>query len=221
VFKGGVGAIGKGRGNAPVQEGRGGTFGDTTEPALGDSLGKKASDQLGSTLEEGATLGTKIGVGIAQDEDPAEAAAHEIANSASRIGVGAVGKAGLGRAVDGLTAKIPIKGRPRPDIAPPVHVSPPSPRPPTPVDPRPAAPAGSGPSAPAPAPVPTTGPAPATGPATVPAPPSAPASAPAPVTGPATVPTPAPPPAAVPATAPAPTPVTGPPPAPAAGDAGG
>ncbi|MER6539223.1 putative T7SS-secreted protein [Streptomyces sp900105755] len=242
AFKGGVGAIGKARGNAPVEEGQGGRFGDTTEPALGDTIFKKASDQLGSALEEGASLGSKIGVGISQGEDPRDVIANEIANSAPKLGVGAVGKAGLGRAVDGLTAKIPIKGSPRPTAALPADVSPPPfPRPPTPVDPRPAAPAASGPPAPAPAPAPATGPppapapapvpttgpapAPATAPGPAPAPPSAPAtgpatapapapaSAPAPVTGPATAPAPAP--------ASAPAPVTGPPSAPAVDGTGG
>ncbi|MFC5204162.1 hypothetical protein [Streptomyces kaempferi] len=205
AFKGGVGAIGKARGNARVEEGQGGQFGDNTEPAIGDSLGKKASDQLGSFVEEGATLGTKIGVGVAQGDDPRDVAAGEIANSAPKLGVGAVGKAGLGHAVDSLTDKIPLKGRPRPDAAPPADVSPlPSPvaaRPPTPVDPRPAPPVDSGPPAPAPAPAPVTGPAPA------------PASALAPATGPATAPAP------VPASVPVPT--TGPPPAPATDGTGG
>ncbi|MFJ8269069.1 hypothetical protein ACIQ8G_01640 [Streptomyces sp. NPDC094154] len=100
--------------------GAGGRFGDTTAPALGDSVGKRASDQVGNFVEEGATLGAKIGVGIAQGGDPNEVAAGEIANSAPTLGVGPVGKAGLGRVVDGVTAKIPIKGNVRPGTTPPI-----------------------------------------------------------------------------------------------------
>lgn len=37
VFKGGVGAIGKARGNKPVEDGQSGRFGDTAEPSAGDS----------------------------------------------------------------------------------------------------------------------------------------------------------------------------------------
>ncbi|MEU6140852.1 hypothetical protein ABZ848_10880 [Streptomyces sp. NPDC047081] len=114
AFKGGIGKIGKGRGNPPVEEGKGGRFGDTTAPAAGDTVGKRASDQVGGAIEEGATLGTKIGVGVAQGGDPNEVAAGEIANSAPKLGAGPVGKAGLGRSIDGLTDKIPIKGSPRP-----------------------------------------------------------------------------------------------------------
>ncbi|MGI5453002.1 WXG100 family type VII secretion target [Streptomyces sp. CA-249302] len=114
AFKGGIGKIGKGRGNPPVEEGKGGRFGDTTAPAAGDTVGKRASDQLGGAVEEGATLGTKIGVGVAQGGDPNEVAAGEIANSAPKLGAGPVGKAGLGRSIDGIADKIPIKGSPRP-----------------------------------------------------------------------------------------------------------
>ncbi|MFC8520896.1 hypothetical protein [Streptomyces sp. NPDC057257] len=114
AFKGGIGKIGKSRGNPPVEEGKGGRFGDTTAPAAGDTVGKRASDQLGGAIEEGATLGTKIGVGVAQGGDPNEVAAGEIANSAPKLGAGPVGKAGLGRSIDGLADKIPIKGSPRP-----------------------------------------------------------------------------------------------------------
>ncbi|MFJ3244526.1 hypothetical protein [Streptomyces sp. NPDC086782] len=120
VFKGGIGKIGSARGNPPVKDGAGGRFGDTTAPALGDSVGKRASDQVGNFVEEGATLGAKIGVGIAQGGDPNEVAAGEIANSAPTLGVGPVGKAGLGRVVDGVTAKIPIKGNVRPGTTPPI-----------------------------------------------------------------------------------------------------
>ncbi|MEU8715879.1 hypothetical protein AB0C83_28070, partial [Streptomyces sp. NPDC048663] len=173
AFKGVVGGIGKARGNTPVEEGQPGRFGDTTEPALGDSLGKKFSDQAGATLEEGATLGTKIGVGVAQGGDPNEVAAGEIANSAAKIGVGAIGKAGFGRSVDGLTDKIPFKGSPRPDVTPPAPhpAAPPSP-PAGPVSPHPAtapSPPETRPTTPAPAPDtrPTTpAPAPDTRPTT-------------------------------------------------------
>ncbi|MFJ3821900.1 hypothetical protein [Streptomyces nodosus] len=120
AFKGGIGKIGSARGNPPVKDGAGGRFGDTTEPALGDSVGKRASDQVGNFVEEGATLGAKIGVGVAQGGDPNEVAAGEIANSAPKLGVGPVGTAGLGRAVDGVTHQIPIKGKVRPDATPPV-----------------------------------------------------------------------------------------------------
>lgn len=115
VFKGGVGAIGKGRGKQPVEDGQSGRFGDTTELSAGDSLGKQVSDQLGSFVEEGATLGTKIGVGVAQGGDPNDVAAGEVASSAPKLGVGAIGRAGVGRTVDSLTDSIPFKGRPRPD----------------------------------------------------------------------------------------------------------
>ncbi|MEV5475112.1 putative T7SS-secreted protein [Streptomyces sp. NPDC052207] len=151
AFKGGVGKIGKSRGNPPVEEGKGGRFGDTTAPAAADTVGKRASDQVGGFVEEGATLGTKIGVGVAQGGDPNEVAAGEIANSAPKLGVGPVGKAGLGRAVDGLADKIPIKGSPRPPAGP-VH-TPPAAQPTTP-DPAdvslPPSPTGSRPSSPAP-----------------------------------------------------------------------
>ncbi|MGW5234773.1 hypothetical protein ACWEQU_21345, partial [Streptomyces nodosus] len=120
AFKGGIGKIGSARGNPPVKDGAGGRFGDTTEPALGDSVGKRASDQVGNFVEEGATLGAKIGVGVAQGGDPNEVAAGEIANSAPKLGVGPVGTAGLGRVVDGVTHQIPIKGKVRPDATPPV-----------------------------------------------------------------------------------------------------
>ncbi|WP_405914867.1 putative T7SS-secreted protein [Streptomyces sp. NBC_00728] len=118
IFKGAVGAVGKARGNPSGQ------FGDTEEPSIGDSLGKQASDQLGSIIEEGATLGAKIGVGIHQGGDPNEVAAGEIANSASKLGVGAIGRAGVGRGINSLTDKIPFKGHPRPDAGGPVEVSP-------------------------------------------------------------------------------------------------
>ncbi|WP_460063042.1 putative T7SS-secreted protein [Streptomyces sp. YKOK-I1] len=139
LFKGGVGAIGKGRGVPSVEEGQSGRFGNTTAPAVGDSLGKKVSDQLGGFLEEGASVGTKIGVGVAQGGDPKEVAAGEIANGASKLAVGALGKAGLGRGIDSITDKIPFKGRPRPDAtpaAPPPDVTPPA----SPTGPRPATP---------------------------------------------------------------------------------
>ncbi|MFF3561944.1 hypothetical protein ACFYXS_18035 [Streptomyces sp. NPDC002574] len=110
AFKGGIGKIGSARGNAPVPPGGGGRFGDTTDPALGDSIGKRASDQVGGFVEEGATLGTKIGVGVAQGGDPNEVAAGEIANSAPKLGAGPVGVAGLGRKIDGVADGIPIKG---------------------------------------------------------------------------------------------------------------
>lgn len=224
AFKGVVGGIGKARGNTPVEEGQPGRFGDTTEPALGDSLGKKFSDQAGATLEEGATLGTKIGVGVAQGGDPNEVAAGEIANSAAKIGVGAIGKAGFGRSVDGLTDKIPFKGSPRPDVTPPAPhpATPPSPpetRPTTPApapDTRPDTPApapDTRPTTPAPAPAPpAAAPAPAPAPVPATAPASAPAAAPAPAPGPATAPQPAPAPAPTPApaSAPAPAPATAP-----------
>ncbi|WP_327425615.1 hypothetical protein OG763_45130 (plasmid) [Streptomyces sp. NBC_01230] len=118
VFKGGVGAIGKARGNKPVEDGQSGRFGDTAEPSAGDSLGKQVSDQLGSFVEEGATLGTKIGVGVAQGGNPNDVAAGEVANSASKLAVGAIGRAGVGRTVDSLIDAIPFKGRPRPDAVP-------------------------------------------------------------------------------------------------------
>ncbi|MET8647583.1 putative T7SS-secreted protein [Streptomyces sp. NPDC004675] len=151
AFKGGVGAIGKSRGNPAVEEGKGGRFGDTTAPAAADTVGKRASDQVGGFVEEGATLGTKIGVGVAQGGDPNEVAAGEIANSAPKLGVGPVGKAGLGRAVDGLADKIPIKGSPRPPAGP-VHTPPAAqPTTPDPADvPLPPSPTGSRPSSPAP-----------------------------------------------------------------------
>ncbi|MGV9607071.1 putative T7SS-secreted protein [Streptomyces sp. NPDC003631] len=151
AFKGGVGKIGKSRGNPPVEEGKGGRFGDTTAPAAADTVGKRASDQVGGFVEEGATLGTKIGVGVAQGGDPNEVAAGEIANSAPKLGVGPVGKAGLGRAVDGLADKIPIKGSPRPPAGP-VHTPPAAqPTTPDPADvPLPPSPTGSRPSSPAP-----------------------------------------------------------------------
>ncbi|MEU3795913.1 hypothetical protein [Streptomyces fructofermentans] len=117
AFKGGVGAIGKARGNRPVEDGQGGRFGDTTEPRAEDSLGKKIADQVGGTIEEGAVLGTKIGVGVAQGGVPNEVAAGEIANSAPRLAVGVVGRGGVGRAVDSLTAGVPFKGPPRPQTA--------------------------------------------------------------------------------------------------------
>ncbi|MFJ9098368.1 hypothetical protein ACIRJM_07750 [Streptomyces sp. NPDC102405] len=151
LFKGGVGAIGKNRGVPSVEEGQSGRFGNTTTPAVGDSLGKKVSDQLGSFLEEGASVGTKIGVGVAQGGDAKDVAAGEIANGASKLAVGALGKAGLGRGVDSIADKIPFKGRPRPDAAPaatPPDVTPPA----SPTGPRPASPV---PPTPVPSPVDT------------------------------------------------------------------
>ncbi|MDX3075967.1 putative T7SS-secreted protein [Streptomyces sp. MI02-7b] len=136
AFKGGIGKIGSARGNAPVPPGGGGRFGDTTDPALGDSIGKRASDQVGGFVEEGATLGTKIGVGVAQGGDPNEVAAGEIANSAPKLGAGPVGVAGLGRKIDGVADGIPIKGStgpgtgtatPAPPAAPPAAPAPDSP----------------------------------------------------------------------------------------------
>ncbi|MEU1163125.1 putative T7SS-secreted protein [Streptomyces sp. NPDC005921] len=118
AFKGGIGSIGKRRGNPPVEEGKGGRFGDTTAPAAGDTVGKRAADQVGGFVEEGATLGTKIGVGVAQGGDLNEVAAGEIANSAPKLGAGPVGKAGLGRSIDGIADRIPIKGSPRPSTGP-------------------------------------------------------------------------------------------------------
>jgi hypothetical protein len=145
AFKRVVGALGKGES---------GRFGDTAEPAVGDSRGKQLSDQLGSFFEEGATLGTKIGVGVAQGNDPKEVAAGEIANSASKIAVGAIGRAGLGHAAGNLTDKIPFKGRPRPDAEPTVSPDASPPSSPTgshaalPVDSHPASPDVSPPSSP-------------------------------------------------------------------------
>ncbi|MGW3248323.1 putative T7SS-secreted protein [Streptomyces sp. NPDC001070] len=110
AFKGGIGRIGSARGNPPVPSGGGGRFGDTTDPALGDTIDKRASDQVGGFIEEGATLGTKIGVGVAQGGDPNEVAAGEIANSAPKLGAGPVGVAGLGRKIDGVADGIPVKG---------------------------------------------------------------------------------------------------------------
>ncbi|MEU0968973.1 putative T7SS-secreted protein [Streptomyces sp. NPDC005917] len=145
AFKGGIGKIGKSRGNPAVEEGKGGRFGDTTAPAAGDTVGKRATDQIGGAVEEGATLGTKIGVGVAQGGDPNEVAAGEIANSAPKLGAGPVGKAGLGRSIDGLTDKIPVKGSPRPPAGP---ANTPADQTSTP-DPA-ASPTGSRPSTPAP-----------------------------------------------------------------------
>ncbi|MGW3132167.1 putative T7SS-secreted protein [Streptomyces sp. NPDC001123] len=168
AFKGGIGSIGKRRGNPPVEEGKGGRFGDTTEPAAGDTVGKRAADQVGGFVEEGATLGTKIGVGVAQGGDPNEVAAGEIANSAPKLGAGPVGKAGLGRAIDGLTDKIPVKTGPRPSTGTPN--TPPA-APPAPAN----TPAGAQPTTPAPVNTPA-GAHPATpaplDPANVPIPPS-------------------------------------------------
>ncbi|MFF7984399.1 putative T7SS-secreted protein [Streptomyces sp. NPDC007901] len=201
AFKGGIGRIGKGRGNPPVEEGKGGRFGDTTAPAAGDTVGKRAADQVGGFVEEGATLGTKIGVGVAQGGDPNEVAAGEIANSAPKLGAGPVGKAGLGRSIDGIADRIPIKGSPRPSTgpahtpagAPPATTPNPAdastgPRPttPPPVDPAsvpiPPSPTGSRPSTPAPV-----------DPANVPVPPSPTGfrpSTPPPPSDPASVPLP-------------------------------
>jgi hypothetical protein len=189
AFKGGIGAIGKRRGNPDVEEGKGGRFGDTTEPAAADTVGKRAADQVGNFVEEGATLGTKIGVGVAQGGDLNEVAAGEIANSASKLAVGPVGTAGLGRVVDGVTDKIPIKGsvRPTPDIpnapAPPAPVVPPRP----PVDPA-DVPLPPSPTRPVPPPAPTR-PAPVD-PANVPLPDSPTRPAPATPVDPANVPLP-------------------------------
>ncbi|MFI6464117.1 putative T7SS-secreted protein [Streptomyces sp. NPDC050538] len=195
AFKGGIGAIGKRRGNPDVEVGKGGRFGDTSEPAAADSLGKRASDQVGNFVEEGATLGTKIGVGVAQGGDLNEVAAGEIANSASKLGVGPVGTAGLGRVVDGLSDKIPIKTGPRPATAAPI---PPTVQPPAPVapppPPPPLAPTRPVPVEPANVPLPDspTRPAPATPvePANVPLPPSPTRPAPATPVEPANVPLP-------------------------------
>ncbi|MFE5922344.1 hypothetical protein, partial [Streptomyces sp. NPDC056468] len=109
-FSRGVGQIGKSRGNPDVPPGGGGRFGDTTEPALDDTLAKRASDQVGGFLEEGAILGTKIGVAVAEGGDLNEVAAAESAQSAPKLGTGPVGTAGLGRVVDGFAGSIPIKG---------------------------------------------------------------------------------------------------------------
>ncbi|MEU6198769.1 putative T7SS-secreted protein [Streptomyces sp. NPDC047061] len=195
AFKGGIGSIGRRRGNPPVEEGKGGRFGDTTEPAAGDTVGKRAADQVGGFVEEGATLGTKIGVGVAQGGDPNEVAAGEIANSAPKLGAGPVGKAGLGRAIDGLTDKIPVKTSPRPSTgspntppaAPPAAPAPVAqPTPPAPVNtPAAAHPATPAPVDPANVPIPPspTTPRPATptpvDPANVPIPPSPTAPRPA------------------------------------------
>ncbi|WP_026151416.1 putative T7SS-secreted protein [Streptomyces prunicolor] len=177
AFKGGIGAIGKRRGNPDVEVGKGGRFGDTSEPAAADSLGKRASDQVGNFVEEGATLGTKIGVGVAQGGDLNEVAAGEIANSASKLAVGPVGTAGLGRVVDGVTDKIPIKGQVRPApvvpnvpaAQPPAPVVPPPP-PPRPVPVEPAdVPLPPSPTRPVPPPLAPTRPAPVD-PANVPLP---------------------------------------------------
>ncbi|MET7570244.1 putative T7SS-secreted protein [Streptomyces sp. NPDC005492] len=146
AFKGGLGAIGKARGNPAVETGKGGRFGDTSEPSVADSVGKRAGDQLGNFVEEGATLGTKIGVGVAQGGDLNEVAAGEIANSAAKLAAGPVGTAGLGHVVEGLTDKIPIKPGPKPapvvphvpPAQPPAPVPPPQPPvPPPPVPTRP------------------------------------------------------------------------------------
>jgi len=164
AFKGGVGAIGKSRGNPPVQAGKGGRFGDTTEPAAADTVGKRAGDQAGGFVEEGASLGAKIGVGVAQGGDPNAVAAGEIAQSASKLGVGPVGKAGLGHAIDGVADRIPIKGSPRPTPAQPnaPTAQPPAPvvptRPPVPTRPVPPPPVPTRPVPPPPVsrpPVPT------------------------------------------------------------------
>lgn len=197
AFKGGIGAIGKRRGNPDVEVGKGGRFGDTSDPAAADSVGKRASDQLGNFVEEGATLGTKIGVGVAQGGDLNEVAAGEIANSASKLGVGPVGTAGLGRVVDGLTDKIPIKGQVRPAPAvpnapaaqPPAPVVPPPP-PPRPVPVEPAdVPLPPSPTRPVPPPLAPTRPAPVD-PANVPLPDSPTRPAPATPVDPANVPLP-------------------------------
>ncbi|MFB7493272.1 putative T7SS-secreted protein [Streptomyces sp. NPDC056161] len=189
AFKGGIGRMGKSRGNPPVAEGKGGRFGDTTDPAAGDTVGKRAGDQLGGFVEEGAGLGAKIGVGVAQGGDPNEVAAGEIANSAPKLGVGPVGKAGLGRAVDGLSDKIPLKGSPRPPANP--ANTPPGPQQPAPVDPAdvplPPSPTTPHPATPHPA-TPTPTPTPVN-PADVPLPPSPTASRP-PSPNPADVPLP-------------------------------
>lgn len=198
AFKGGVGAIGKRRGNPPVEEGKGGRFGDTTEPAAADTVGKRVVGQVGNFVEEGSTLGTKIGVGVAQGGDLNDVAAGEVANSAPKLGVGPAGKAGLGRVVDGVTDKIPIKGGPRP--APgqpnaataqpatpnPASVPPPAPTrpvPPTPVDPTSVPLPGSRPPSPPPSPT-------AVDPAGVPLPGSRPPSPPPTPVDPADVPLP-------------------------------
>ncbi|XUL91869.1 putative T7SS-secreted protein [Streptomyces galilaeus] len=194
AFKGGIGAIGKRRGNPVVEEGKGGRFGDTTEPAAADSLGKRASDQVGNFVEEGATLGTKIGVGVAQGGDLNEVAAGEIANSASKLAVGPVGTAGLGRAVDSLTDKIPIKGQVRPAPAVPNAPAPPPPPPAPVVPPRPPVepadvPLPDSPARPVPPPLAPTRPAPVD-PADVPLPDSPTRPAPAAPVDPANVPLP-------------------------------
>jgi outer membrane biosynthesis protein TonB len=95
-------------------------------------VGKRAGDQAGGFVEEGASLGAKIGVGVAQGGDPNAVAAGEIAQSASKLGVGPVGKAGLGHAIDGVADRIPIKGSPRPT---PAQPNAPTAQPPAPVVP--------------------------------------------------------------------------------------
>ncbi|MEV0476411.1 hypothetical protein [Streptomyces prunicolor] len=147
-------------------------------------------------MEEGATLGTKIGVGVAQGGDLNEVAAGEIANSASKLAVGPVGTAGLGRVVDGVTDKIPIKGQVRPApvvpnvpaAQPPAPVVPPPPPRPVPVEPA-DVPLPPSPTRPVPPPLAPTRPAPVD-PANVPLPDSPTRPAPATPVDPANVPLP-------------------------------
>jgi hypothetical protein len=208
ALRGGAGAIGKSRGNPPVADGKGGRFGDTTAPAAADTVGKRAGDQVGGFVEEGAGLGAKIGVGVAQGGDPNEVAAGEIAQSASKLGAGPVGKAGLGRTIDGVTDKIPIKGSPRPPTGPTnAPAAQPAPVPPPPTRPVPPPPVPTRPVPPPPVPTRPVPPTPVD-PAAVPLPPSPtglPPSTPAPV-DPAAVPLP-PSPTGPSLSAPAPAPV--------------
>jgi hypothetical protein len=155
AFKGGISGIGKARGNPPVS-GSGGRFGDTSDPDGADSLGKKISDQAGNLIEEGSTLGAKIGVGVAQGGDPNEVAAGEIANSAPKLGSGPLGKSGLGQLVNGIPVKGSTGSASTPHPAP-AATAPSSPVPPPPPD-RPAPPPP--PTRPAPPPPPDRPPPP-------------------------------------------------------------
>ncbi|MEV7325874.1 hypothetical protein [Streptomyces sp. NPDC093970] len=198
LAKGLASGAGRIRGVPEVAEGRPGRFGNTTEPVPGDSLGKRVSDQLGSFFEEGASVGAKIGVGVAQGGDPKEVAAGEIANGAAKLATGALGKASSGRGVDSVGALIPLKGHPRPAVTPTPPTTPPTPPPdprpvtPPPADPRPVTPPPADPRPVTPRPA---DPRPVTPPLPDPRPVTPPPADPRPVTPPPADPRPVTPPA--------------------------
>ncbi len=181
---GAAGATGA-AGSAGAAGAAAGGAGKVQAPEPPPILGDKATEQGLGLIQEGASSGAKVGVAVAEGQDPNAAILNEAGNFLP-LAAGPVGKRAASQGIDSL---IPIKGTPppAPAAANPADVSsPPSPTGgsrPTSVDPADVSLPPS-PTSPSPPPSPTGGSRPASvDPANVPLPPSPTSPSPSPTGG--------------------------------------